>query len=131
MGAPMVAVMSYRRGSATTRATLRWWEARSVVNTHPVTVVGIAPPGFYGDRMTSTPPDFYIPMAMEPVLANCRVSASSRRRMALYAGAGEAGDGLAPLQEKMSGLLRQLLATVEAVSDAAMARSCSRKRMWC
>ncbi len=30
------------------------------VNTKPVTVVGVAPRGFYGDRMTNTPPDYYL-----------------------------------------------------------------------
>ena len=40
------------------------------VNTKAVTVVGIAPKGFYGDRMMSTPPDFYLPIETMPVLAN-------------------------------------------------------------
>ena len=34
----------------------------------PFTIVGITPPGFYGDTLRSTPPDFYLPLATEPLL---------------------------------------------------------------
>ena len=40
------------------------------VNTKPVTVVGIAPKGFFGDRLSSTPPEFYLPIESMPLLAN-------------------------------------------------------------
>ncbi len=40
------------------------------VNTKPVTVVGVAPRGFYGDRLTSTPPDYYLPIETMAALAN-------------------------------------------------------------
>jgi macrolide transport system ATP-binding/permease protein len=32
------------------------------VQTHPFTVVGITPPGFFGDRIMERPPDFWIPL---------------------------------------------------------------------
>jgi predicted permease len=65
-GAPPVAVMSHRL-----------WQQRyggdplvigSVfhVNDKPLTVVGIAPPGFYGDTLRSTSPDFFLPLNIEP-----------------------------------------------------------------
>lgn len=38
------------------------------VQTHPFTVVGIAPPGFFGDRIVERPPDFWIPLSNEPTL---------------------------------------------------------------
>ncbi|MEO8738062.1 MAG: hypothetical protein ABI380_16180 [Edaphobacter sp.] len=31
-----------------------------------MTEVGVAPEGFFGDRMSSTPPDFYLPIATMP-----------------------------------------------------------------
>ena len=34
----------------------------------PVTIVGIAPPGFFGDTLRSTPPDFFLPLNAEPLL---------------------------------------------------------------
>ncbi len=34
----------------------------------PMTVVGIAPPGFFGDRIQSSPPAIWVPLASEPVI---------------------------------------------------------------
>jgi putative ABC transport system permease protein len=39
-----------------------------VINGKPVTVVGIAPPGFYGERLSSTPPAFWLPIQLVPSL---------------------------------------------------------------
>jgi hypothetical protein len=38
-----------------------------VINGQPFTVVGITPPGFFGDRVQSTPPAFFIPLNDEPL----------------------------------------------------------------
>jgi macrolide transport system ATP-binding/permease protein len=38
------------------------------VQTHPFTVVGIAPPGFFGDRISERPPDFWMPLSAEPTV---------------------------------------------------------------
>lgn len=40
-----------------------------IVNGLPMTLVGVAYPGFFGDRMESDPPDFWMPLALEPTLA--------------------------------------------------------------
>jgi predicted permease len=37
-------------------------------NDKPFTIVGVTPPSFYGDRLTSMPPDFYLPLATEPLV---------------------------------------------------------------
>ncbi len=34
----------------------------------PFTIVGITPPGFYGDTLRNAPPDFYLPLSTEPLL---------------------------------------------------------------
>src|SRR5579863_4638222 len=36
------------------------------VQAKPFTVIGIAPPGFFGDRVTDTPPEFWMPINTEP-----------------------------------------------------------------
>ena len=38
------------------------------LNGSPATIVGAAPPGFFGDTLRSTPPDFWMPLAIEPVV---------------------------------------------------------------
>jgi putative ABC transport system permease protein len=40
-----------------------------VINGQPFTVIGITPPGFFGDRVESTPPSFFIPLHDEPLLS--------------------------------------------------------------
>src|SRR6266403_1783867 len=37
-------------------------------NGQPFTVAGVAPPGFFGETLRSDPPDFWVPLAMEPLL---------------------------------------------------------------
>src|SRR5271168_3069391 len=70
IGAPLVAVMSYNTwqnnyGSDPSVVGSTFW-----IDTKAVTVTGIAPKGFYGDRLSSAPPDFYLPIESAPVLTN-------------------------------------------------------------
>ena len=39
-----------------------------VVEGHPFTVIGVAPPGFFGDTLRSDPPDLWIPLQQEPLI---------------------------------------------------------------
>lgn len=39
-----------------------------VVDGHPFTIVGISPPGFFGETLRSDPPDLWLPMQQEPLL---------------------------------------------------------------
>jgi predicted permease len=67
-GAPPAAVMSYRLWMQ------RFGGDPSIVgsvfnlNEKPFTVVGITPPGFYGDTLRSAPPDFFLPLNTEPLV---------------------------------------------------------------
>jgi predicted permease len=69
-GAPPVAVMSFRiwrekygSDSAVAGGTYE-------INGQPFTVVGVAPPGFFGAKMDSEGmPDFWLPLATEPLIA--------------------------------------------------------------
>jgi predicted permease len=36
---------------------------------HPFTIVGITPPGFYGETLRSDPPEIFVPLQQEPLLA--------------------------------------------------------------
>jgi predicted permease len=61
-GAPPVAVMSYRAwqhfGAGPSLIGSTW-----IVDGAPVTIVGVAPPGFFGASLQPNPPDFWIPLA--------------------------------------------------------------------
>ncbi len=80
------------------------------VNTKPVTVVGIAPEGFYGDRLSSTPPDFYLPIEAMPALANAPYVHDPDTSWLYIVGRVKPGVAMVPLQERISALLRQAFA---------------------
>ena len=66
-GAPPIAVMSFQ-------AWQKLGRDRSIVgsgwqiNGHAVTVIGVAPPGFYGERLSATPPAFWMPLHLVETL---------------------------------------------------------------
>ncbi|HET9790487.1 MAG TPA: ABC transporter permease, partial [Candidatus Angelobacter sp.] len=67
-GAPPVAVMSYRAWEQKYGMDSSLVGQSMTINGIPMTLVGIAPPGFYGDRRESDPPDFWMPISIEPTL---------------------------------------------------------------
>jgi predicted permease len=67
-GAPAVAMMSFRAWQEKFAKDPSVVGAGFVINGQPFTVVGITPPGFFGDRVQSTPPSFFIPLNDEPLL---------------------------------------------------------------
>ncbi len=78
----------------------------------PATVVGIAPPGFFGDRITSDPPVLWIPLAMEPVIEQGNSILHVSDSNWLYAvGRVKPGVSPGPLQAKISNTLRLWLGT--------------------
>ena len=116
-GAPMTAVMDYEAwqrnyaGDAAVVGSTFW------INTKPVTVVGIAPEGFYGDRMSVTPAEFYLPIEAMPVLANSPYVHDPEQDWLYIVGRIKPGVAIAPLQEKVTALLQQALATDETFSS--------------
>jgi predicted permease len=66
--APPVALMSYRTWQQHYALDPSVVGGTFTLNGHPVTVVGITPPGFFGDTLRSDPPDFWVPLSAEPVL---------------------------------------------------------------
>jgi predicted permease len=41
----------------------------AMIRSRPFTVIGVAPPGFFGETLRSEPPDFWMPLQQEPLLA--------------------------------------------------------------
>jgi len=66
-GAEPVAVMSYRTWQQRYGLDASVIGSTFTLNGQPFTVVGVTPPGFYGDRLESTPA-FWIPLQDEPLL---------------------------------------------------------------
>jgi len=115
-GAPMTAVMSYETwqhdyaGDASVVGSTFW------VNTRPVTIVGIAPQGFFGDRISTTPPDYYLPFESMSMLANAPYVHEPATRWLYIVGRVKPGVAMGPLQDKVNALLRQAFATIPSFS---------------
>lgn len=65
---PPAAVMSYRLWREHYSLDPSVLGASFLVNGHPITVVGITPPGFFGETLRRDPPDFWVPLADEPLV---------------------------------------------------------------
>ena len=68
MGAPAVAVISYKAWTEKYGSDPSLVGSSVSINGIPMTLIGVAAPGFYGDRRESDPPDFWMPLALEPAL---------------------------------------------------------------
>jgi predicted permease len=109
-GAPPVAVISYRIWQATYGGDPKVVGSTFVVEDHAFTVIGISPPGFFGETLRSDPPDLWLPLQQEPMVAgggallNQSISAWLRVIGRLRPGASIAGMG-----PRLTGVLRQWL----------------------
>ncbi|MGH9159815.1 MAG: ADOP family duplicated permease [Vicinamibacteraceae bacterium] len=78
------------------------------VDGHPFTVVGIAPPGFFGETLRGDPPDFWIPLQKEPVIGGdnsiLRQPVSAWLRVIGRLRPGASTEGMGP---RLTGILRQ------------------------
>jgi predicted permease len=85
---------------------------------HPFVVAGIAPPAFFGDRVIANPPDFWMPLASEPVLEGANSGLKGDDVLWLYPlGRVRPGVNMGTLQAKLSVTLRQWLATRPTFTD--------------
>jgi predicted permease len=67
-GAAPVVVLSYRTWQQKYGQDPSIVGGTLMLNGQPFTVVGITPPGFYGERLTSDPSSLWIPLSAEPAL---------------------------------------------------------------
>ena len=110
-GAPITGVMSYETWQHVHNADPSVIGGTFWVNTKAVTIIGIAPKGFFGDRLLSTPPDYYLPIESMPVLANVSYVHAPRVNWLYMIGRVKLGVAMVPLQDKVNALLRQIFAT--------------------
>jgi macrolide transport system ATP-binding/permease protein len=89
------------------------------IQTHPFTVIGIAPPGFFGDRVTDTPPDFWIPVQMEPYARgeDSSILHHPDSHWLYPLGRVRPGTNIGVLQTKLSVALRQWLSSRSSYTE--------------
>ena len=111
-GAAPVAVLSYASWQAAHAADRNVIGSTFFIQSKPVTIVGIAPPGFFGDRIRPNPPAIWIPLNIEPVLEGQTSILKQADTNWLYAlGRVKPGTAPAALQSKITNALRHWLAT--------------------
>ncbi|MGA7342789.1 MAG: ABC transporter permease [Terracidiphilus sp.] len=80
------------------------------VQAKPFSVIGIAPPGFFGDRVADTPPAFWMPIHTEPyVEAGDAVLNEAESHWLYLLGRVHEGANIPALQSKLNVALRQWL----------------------
>jgi len=111
-GAAPVAVMSYQTWQSDYAGDPTVIGGTFYLQSQPVTVVGIAPPAFYGDRIAPNTPAFWVPLSAEPLLSQANSILHQPIACWLYLiGRVRPGIAVGPLQAKISANLRQWLLT--------------------
>jgi predicted permease len=113
-GAAPAAVISYQAWQSEYGGDPSLVGSTLYIQSQPVTIVGIAPPGFFGDRIRQSPPALWIPLAIEPVIDGENALLHVPDSNWLYAlGRVKPGVSIGPLQAKMSNSLRAWLGSRE------------------
>ncbi len=106
--APPVAVLSYRTWKGAYGGDASVIGATYVIEGHPFTLIGIAPPGFFGETLRSDPPEIWLPLQQEPLIKGesslLRQSISAWLRVIGRLRPGATVTGMSP---RLTGVLRQ------------------------
>jgi predicted permease len=106
--APPVAVLSHHAWQTTYGADPAVVGSTFIVEGHPFTVIGVAPPGFFGETLRSDPPDMWVPLQQEPMIrgagALLHQSVAAWLRMI---GRLRPGASIAGVSPRLTGVLRQ------------------------
>jgi predicted permease len=87
------------------------------INTKPATIIGVAPKGFYGDRIDTNPPKYFLPMnAMDPIIGAPYFN-DPDTQWAYIIGRVKPGTSIPALQAKASALLKQEYAPLKTFTD--------------
>jgi predicted permease len=112
-GAPISAVMSYETWQQDFSADPSVIGGTFWINTKAVAIIGIAPKGFYGDRLSTQPPKYYLPLESMDTIIGAPYLHDPEVTWAYIIGRVKPGVSLSALQAKASALLGQQLSTLK------------------
>jgi predicted permease len=105
--APPVAMLSYRAWQQQYGSDPSVVGSTFIVEGHPFTIAGIAPPGFFGETLRSNPPELWLPLQQEPLVNGqnslLRQSISAWLRVIGRLKPGASTEGIGP---RLTGILR-------------------------
>jgi predicted permease len=109
--APPVAMLSYRAWQQDYNSDPSVVGSSFIVEGHPFTIAGVAPPGFFGETLRSSPPELWLPLQQEPMVNGenslLKQSISGWLRIIGRLKPGASPAGIAP---RLTGVLRQWMA---------------------
>src|SRR5579859_5905803 len=116
-GAPVTAVMSYDAWQQDYAADPAVVGSTFYINTKAATVIGVAPKGFYGDRIDTNPPKYFLPMNSMDQVIGAPYFTDPDSQWAYIIGRVKPGTSLPTLQAKASTLLKQQFAPLKTFTD--------------
>jgi predicted permease len=105
------ALLSYRAWQQEYGADPKVIGATFMLDSHPFTIVGISPPGFYGETLRSDPPEIWIPLQQEPMLAGTNSLLKQTNAWLRVIGRLRPGATTDGLDARFTGIMRQWLVT--------------------
>ena len=106
--APPVIVMSHHTWQAEYGADPAVVGSTFIVEGHPFTVIGVTPPGFFGETLRSDPPDIMIPVQQEPMIAgDGTLLHQSTGAWLRLIGRLRPGASISAMAPRLTGVLRQ------------------------
>jgi macrolide transport system ATP-binding/permease protein len=116
-GASITAVMSYDAWMQDYGGDPSVVGSSFYINTKPATLIGIAPKGFYGDRIDTNPPKYFLPMNTMDFVIGAPYFNEPDSQWAYIIGRVKPGTSLPALQAKASALLKQEFAPLKTFTD--------------
>ncbi|HTA86577.1 MAG TPA: ABC transporter permease, partial [Silvibacterium sp.] len=116
-GAPITAVMSYDAWQQDYAGDLSVVGSAFYINTKPATIIGVAPKGFYGDRIDTHPPKYFLPMNSMDTVIGAPYLNDPDTQWAYIIGRIKPGTSLPALQAKASALLKQEFTPLKTFTD--------------
>ncbi len=116
-GALVTAVMSYDAWQQDYSGDPKIVGSQFFINTKPATIIGVAPKGFYGDRIDTNPPKYFLPMYSMDAVSGAPYFTDPDTQWAYVIGRVKPGTALPALQAKASALLKQQFAPLKTFTD--------------
>jgi predicted permease len=116
-GAPITAVMSYDAWQQDYAGDPSVVGSAFYINTKAATIIGVAPKGFYGDRIDTNPPKYFLPMNSMDEVIGAPYFTDPDTQWAYIIGRVKPGTSLPALQAKATTLLKQEFAPLKTFTD--------------
>ena len=110
-----VAMLSYRTWQQQYASDASVVGSTFIIGDHPVTIVGITPPGFFGETLRPNPADVWLPVNQEPMFSGANSLLHHFQAWLRVIGRVKPGASVATTGERMTALLRQWL-----INDSGM-----------